>query len=174
MKKLSLLIVLAAFVFACGNRQSQTATAENETVVLTVDDLLDDAAEKVDQEVVISGLITHVCKHGGQRCFVMGSTDDITIRVEAGDEIGSFKQEHVGDVLQITGILRLVPIDGGHVCSEDSANVAVAVQTGTENSVTPAETEAEEEYVPKYFIDGLSFIILSEGVEETGETPEVE
>ena len=174
MRKLSVLIVLAAVLFACGNRQTQTASNENETVVMTVDELMAAAAEKVDQEVVISGMITHVCKHGGQRCFVMGATDDVVIRVEAGDEIESFKQEHVGDVLQITGILRLVPVDGGHVCSEDSASVAVAEQVDSENALTPSETEASEEYVPKYYIDGLSFVVLSEGAEDTEETAEEE
>jgi hypothetical protein len=166
MRKLSVLILLALFVFACGSRQNQTATSEDAVVVLTVDELLASAAEHVDKEIVISGLITHVCKHGGQRCFVMGLTDDITIRVEAGDEIESFKQEHVGDVLQITGIFKLVPVDGGHACSEEDAKA----QTVTEGTVV-AETavDSEEEYVPAYYIEGMKFIVLTEGAETTEE-----
>jgi hypothetical protein len=172
MRKLSVLILLAIFVFACGNRQNQTTATEDAVIVLTVDELLASAAENVDKEIVISGLITHVCKHGGQRCFVMGLTDDITIRVEAGDEIESFKQEHVGDVLQITGILRLVPVDGGHVCSEEE-EAAHEHEAGTEETVVAAtETDSEEAYVPTYFIDGLKFIVLTEGPETTEEKAE--
>jgi hypothetical protein len=166
MRKYFVIIVLSMLVFACGNRQNQTATTENAVVVLTVDDLMASAAEHVDQEVVISGLITHVCKHGGQRCFVMGSTDEFSIRVEAGDEIESFKQEHVGDVLQITGILRLVPVGGGDACEEDDA-AAAGQETGVAVKAESAEV-SDEEYVPVYYIDGMKFIVLTEG-EETSE-----
>jgi hypothetical protein len=166
MKKLFLLVVLALFVFACGSRQNQTQTAEETVKVLTVDELMASAADYVDHEVVIAGLITHVCKHGGQRCFVMGTTDEVSIRVEAGDEIESFKQEHVGDELKIVGILRLVPVDGGHECSEEDATA--------DTSAEPAEVEvsADETYVPRYYIDGLRFEVIAEGAETEEEGAE--
>ncbi len=169
MRKLFLFVVLSAFVFACGNRQNQTQTAEETVVVLTVDELMASAANYVDQEVVITGLITHVCKHGGQRCFVMGATDEVTIRVEAGDEIDAFKQEHVGDELQIAGILRLVPVDGGHECSEDEQTTHDHDQ-GTAEAVEGVVDESPaEEYVPRYYIDGLRFVVVAEGEESTEE-----
>lgn len=167
MRKYFAIIVLSMLVFACGNRQNQSATTENDVVVMTVDDLMAVAAEHVDQEVVISGLITHVCKHGGQRCFVMGNTDEVSIRVEAGDEIESFKQEHVGDVLQITGILRLVPIDGDHACAE--ADAAAGEVAEVAEKADSAEV-SDEEYVPVYYIDGLKFIVVTEGEEKTEES----
>lgn len=167
MRKYFVIIVLSMMVFACGNRQNQSASTENALVVLTVDDLMAVAAEHVDQEVVISGLITHVCKHGGQRCFVMGTTDEVTIRVEAGDEIESFKQEHVGDVLQITGILRLVPVGGGDACEEDDAAAAGEVAEVAEKA--DSTEVSDEEYVPVYYIDGLKFVVVTEGEEKTEE-----
>ena len=167
MKRLLFLLLMAVVAFSCGSRQNQTQNTENEPVVITVDELMASAADRVDQEVVISGLITHVCKHGGQRCFVMGATDDVVIRVEAGDAIDAFKQEFVGGELQITGILRLVPIDGGHECSEDEA--AKTKSEGTEIAVTDSIAAQEEEYVPSYYIEGLRYIVLSEGEGETTE-----
>ncbi len=169
MRKLFLFVVLAALVFACGNRQKQTQTTEETVIVLTVDELMASAANYVDQEVVISGLITHVCKHGGQRCFVMGTTDEVTIRVEAGDEIDSFKQEYVGDELQITGIFRLVPVDGGHVCSEDEQAAQDQNQETTEVGEGVVEESPAEEYVPRYYIDGVRFVIVAEGEESADE-----
>lgn len=166
MKKLFLLVVIAIFVFACGSRQNQTS--EETVKVYTVDELMASAADYVDSEVVIAGLVTHVCKHGGQRCFVMGGTDEVSIRVEAGDEIESFKQEHVGSELQIVGILRLVPADGGHECSEEDA----AADTTAEATEGVAEVSAEETYVPRYYIDGLSFEVISEGAETEEEGAE--
>ena len=69
----------------------------------------------VDKEVVVKGTVSHVCKHSGARCFLMGSTEDISIRVEAGEEIGSFMQEQLGSELEIVGILREVAVgDANH------------------------------------------------------------
>jgi hypothetical protein len=167
MRKLVFLLLTAMVAFSCGNRQNQGQTAENTPVVYSVDELLASAADHVDQEVVISGLITHVCKHGGQRCFVMGATDDVVIRVEAGDEIDAFKQEYVGDNLQITGVFRLVPVDGGHECSEEEE--AAKKQAEITGVAVADSTVVTEEYVPSYFIEGLRFIVLSEGAEEPAE-----
>jgi hypothetical protein len=172
MKKLFLLVVIAMFVFACGSRQTQTQIAEESVKVLTVDELMASAAENVDHEVVIAGLITHVCKHGGQRCFVMGATDDVSIRVEAGDEIESFKQEHVGDELKIVGILRLVPVEGGHECSEEDAAAIAAANTTSEAAEGEVEVSADETYVPRYYIDGLRFEVIAEGAESEEEGAE--
>lgn len=172
MRKLFVLSLLVVFAVSCGNRQLKTQPAEQTVKVITVDELLAEAADRVDQEVVIAGLITHVCKHGGQRCFVMGTSDAVTIRVEAGDEIDSFKQEHVGSELQITGILRLVPAEGGHECSEGEEATHEHEQ-GTElaaDSLIQNATEVAEEYVPSYFIEGIRFSVISEpAVKESGE-----
>jgi hypothetical protein len=162
MRNLIILSVLVFLIVSCGERQNKTNSTENVVLAITVDDLMASAVNFVDQEIVVSGLVTHVCKHGGQRCFVMGSTDDVVIRVEAGDEIASFKQEHVGDKLQITGILRLVPVDGGHVCSEEEEDDHEHDHgtSGVEGQVVVSETD--ENYVPRYYIDGLRFIVLSD------------
>ncbi len=167
MKKLFLIIVLAGFIIACGSRQNQTQTAEETVTILTVDELMASAADLVDQEVIIKGMVTHVCKHGGQRCFVMGANDDVSIRVEAGDVIEAFKQEYVGDELKIVGVLRLVPVDGGHECSEDAAADSTA-----EQAEGVVEVNTDETFVPRYYIDGLGFEVIAEGVETEEEGAE--
>lgn len=172
MRKLFFVTLVVILSVSCGSRQNQPKQAEETVQVMTVDELMEAAADRVDQEVVISGLITHVCKHGGQRCFVMGTSDAVTIRVEAGDQIGSFKQEFVGSELQIAGILRLVPVDGGHECSEGEVATHEHEQ-GTqlaEEGVVSTETEVAEEYVPSYFIEAIRFSVVSEPtVKESGE-----
>lgn len=74
----------------------------------SVDDLIKNAPELADKKVVVKGTVMHVCQHGGARCFLMGSSEDYTIRVEAGEKIGAFSQEHMGSELEIMGILREV------------------------------------------------------------------
>jgi hypothetical protein len=111
MKKIALLSLLAMFCFACGTQKSKTETSlekETEVAVLSVDDLYKNANDFADKEVVVKGTVMHVCKHGGQRCFIMGSNEEINIRIEAGEKIGAFSQELMGSDVEIVGVLKQV------------------------------------------------------------------
>lgn len=112
MKKFALICIVAFLFLACGQtpkkQQAKVTEPQKEIVVLTVDDLLKQASDLADKEIVVKGTVMHVCQHGGQRCFLMGSSEDITIRVEAGEKIGTFSQEQMGSDLEITGILKEV------------------------------------------------------------------
>ena len=114
MKKLALLSLVALILFSCGNQKSKKQTvvqAEPEIVVLTVDDLYKNAADLADKEIVVKGTVMHICKSGGERCFIMGSNEDVVIRIEAGEKIGAFDQELMGSDIEVTGVLREVKTD---------------------------------------------------------------
>lgn len=112
MKKIALLSIVALFMFACGQQAKKQETKaveiEKEVVVLSIDEVLEQATDLADKEVIVKGTVMHVCKHGGSRCFLMGSNEDITIRIEAGEKIGAFDQEQMGSDLQIVGVLKEV------------------------------------------------------------------
>lgn len=165
MKKNTLLIIVAFLMFACGQQvkkqESKVVEVKKEAVALSVDQVLEKAVELSDKEVVVKGTVMHVCQHGGQRCFLMGSNEDITIRVEAGEKIGAFDQEQMGSELQIVGVLKEVKTDAdahnpgkehgenaegkGHDNDHDSAT-AEAHQTIAKNQ------EASERV---FFIEGI-------------------
>lgn len=88
--------------------KSDQVTATAKPAVLTVDQLYEKAAELEGEEIVVTGTVMHVCKHGGARCFIMGSNEDINIRIEAGEKIGAFGQELMGSDIQVAGVLREV------------------------------------------------------------------
>jgi hypothetical protein len=115
MKKLALFSVFALLLFSCGNQKSKTQeqtksveVAESEAIVVSVDQLYEKAEELADKEIVVKGTVFHICTHGGQRCFIMGSNEDINIRIEAGEKIGAFSQELMGSEIEVVGILREV------------------------------------------------------------------
>ena len=112
MKKIVLLSFIAAILFSCGQASKTQEAKQDDTlkeaVILSVDDLMAQAPNLADKEIIVKGTVMHVCKEGGVRCFLMGSSEDITIRVEAGEKIGAFSQEQMGSELQIVGILKEV------------------------------------------------------------------
>lgn len=109
MRKIALFSFFVVILMACGQQPKQDSKTQEKSIeVLSVDDLLEKAPGYTDKEISVKGTVMHVCKHGGGRCFLMGSTEDYTIRVEAGEKIGAFNQEQMGSDLVITGILKEV------------------------------------------------------------------
>lgn len=159
MKKIALISLFAFILFACGQqpkKANQTAEVEKQaTQVLTVDELLEKATDLADNKVVVKGTVFHVCQHGGERCFLMGSTEDFSIRIEAGEKIGAFSQEQMGSELEVTGILKEVKTEA------DAHNPGR--EHGDKSEVENPETEAAHEIIAEnqeeaervFFIQGL-------------------
>jgi hypothetical protein len=180
MKKSIVLFLSLALLFSC-NTSNQKKSSE--LVVFTVDQIQEKGKELVGKEVIVKGTVTHVCKESGARCFVMGSNEDVSIRIEAG-KIGSFSQEQMGSELQVRGILQEVKLDeedlaemGKSAAAGESANKdhalghaapdMHAVDGGKHDSINQAQkldemnkklAESKEGYVPVYYIDGLELV----------------
>ncbi len=160
MKKLALISVLAVLFFSCGNQKSKQApdqVGESEAIVLTVDELYENASELAEKEIIVKGTVMHVCTHGGQRCFLMGSNEDINIRVEAGEKIGAFSQELMGSELEIVGIIKEVKTeaDAHNPGQEHGTEEAVEEETPATKEAHAIISEAQEEAEVIYFIEGL-------------------
>lgn len=162
MKKIALLSVLAMLCFSCGSQKTKTQNSEQiktEIVVLSVDDLYKNAADLADKEVVVKGTVMHVCKHGGQRCFIMGSNEDINIRIEAGEKIGAFGPELMGSDVEIVGVLKLVKAEAEVHSSGDHQEGEHGDVEHKEDAETVnghkviAESQDAAEVV--YFIEGI-------------------
>lgn len=162
MKNLFVIALFSFFLFACGNsKKGQAIVAEQDpqTIVLSVDELYANAAEMVDKEVVVKGTVMHVCKHGGGRCFMMGSNEDINIRIEAGEKIGAFDQEQMGSDLEITGILKVVKTEAdAHNPGKEHGDHATEThaEDAEMNNVHNIIAQSQENAEVVYFIDGLS------------------
>ena len=168
MKKLAMFSLFALILFSCGNQKSKKQTvvqAEPEIVVLTVDELYKSATDLADKEIVVKGTVMHICKSGGARCFIMGSNEDVVIRIEAGEKIGAFDQELMGSDIEVIGVLREVKTDAdAHNPSEhhdgeaddgdDHGDGEHAEDADTEEAhKVIAESQETAEVV--YFIEGL-------------------
>lgn len=160
MKKIILTSLVALILFSCGNQKKQDQATPNEpaateTVALTVDQLYEKVTDMVDKEIVVTGTVMHVCQHGGERCFLMGSNENVNIRVEAGEKIGAFSQELMGSNLEITGILKEVETEAdAHNPGQHSGAEAEKASAEPE-SAHKVIAEAQEAAPVVYFIEGI-------------------
>lgn len=186
---LTLLLGMTLGLASCGNdsnKSKEQASAEEVTpAALEVDQVLADPDSLVGDTIEIEGICTHICKHGGGKIFLMGSDDTKTLRVEAGESIGSFPQETVNSIVRVTGVLVEDRIDEDYLaqweariadqaketqgeggCAADmKANAEAATNTVRERianfrSRIAERTEKEgKPYVSLYHMEGLSYEI---------------
>lgn len=186
---LTLLLGMTLGLASCGNdsnkSKEQTSAEEVTPAALEVDQVLADPDSLVGDTIEIEGICTHICKHGGGKIFLMGSDDTKTLRVEAGESIGSFPQETVNSIVRVTGVLVEDRIDEDYLaqwesqiadqaketqgeggCAADmKANAEAATNSVRERianfrSRIAERTEKEgKPYVSLYHMEGLSYEI---------------
>lgn len=186
---LTLLLGMTLGLASCGdnsNKNKEQASAEKMTpTALEVDQVLADPDSLVGDTIKVEGICTHICKHGGGKIFLMGSDDTKTLRVEAGESIGSFPQETVNSIVRVTGVLVEDRIDEDYLaqweaqiadqakeaqgeggCAADmKANAEAEANSVRERianfpSRIAERTEKEgKPYVSLYHMEGLSYEI---------------
>nr|WP_321776241.1 hypothetical protein [uncultured Porphyromonas sp.] len=186
---LTLLLGMTLGLASCGdnsNKNKEQASAEEMTpTALEVDQVLADPDSLVGDTIKVEGICTHICKHGGGKIFLMGSDDTKTLRVEAGESIGSFPQETVNSIVRVTGVLVEDRIDEDYLAQWEAQIADQAKETQGEGGCAAdmkanAEAEAnsvlerianfrsriaertEKEgkpYVSLYHMEGLSYEI---------------
>lgn len=186
---LTLLLGMTLGLASCGNDSNKSKEQTSAEVVtpaaLEVDQVLADPDSLVGDTIEIEGICTHICKHGGGKIFLMGSDDTKTLRVEAGESIGSFPQETVNSIVRVTGVLVEDRIDEDYLAQWEARIADQAKETQGEGGCAAdmkanAEAEAnsvrerianfrsriaertEKEgkpYVSLYHMEGLSYEI---------------
>ena len=105
--------LLGGTISSCGAGSStpKTTTAAALNTVMEVDSVLKNGDKLVGQNVVLEGVCTHICQHGGGKIFLMGSDDTQTIRIDAGEQVGNFSPEAVNSLVRVQGTVQEERID---------------------------------------------------------------
>jgi len=114
MKKVILaLSTLLIIHYSCSNlnRKPANENLSEDLSELTVDNFSDKIADFPGKEVTISGRVTHVCRHGGQRLFITGEDSSKTVRITTGENIPEFDIALEGSMIVVKGIVKELIID---------------------------------------------------------------
>ncbi|MCB8994848.1 MAG: hypothetical protein H6538_04495 [Bacteroidales bacterium] len=105
MKKILFLFLSVSFLMACQNSGKQAGTSEQEVVAVSVDSILSNPAVFADQSVVVSGMVAHVCTHGGQKLFLVSSNPEKYLRINTGKSIPEFPIALEGSTIEVKGVV---------------------------------------------------------------------
>lgn len=149
---------------------AQAETVAQEVQTVDVVSLLENAAEYDGKEVMITGTVTHVCKHSGKRLHLMAADEKTKIRIESG-EIGQFERELEGSDIVAKGVFRREVIDeeylakwadelgkeGDHKSHEEQEE-----EKGKMKRYREMMKETEDGYLENFWVDGISFETVEE------------
>ena len=178
MKHVLFLVAVLFLITGCANKkteQSSNAAIEVTTVeeakVYPLDELLANAENLLDKTVTVRGSVTHTCVHSGKRCFIVGEDPNVSMRVEAGGEIGGFNRELVGSELAITGVLRERRLTKEFIDQhEKEVNEKAATEDGSAETCAAELSNIQgmrdwmeangKDFYAIYFMDGESYEVI--------------
>ncbi len=118
MKKQHFLFYIAIFLMAASCNQGvkdETSAAKADTAWVTVLTFEKQADTLANKPVRIEGTVSHTCKHGGKRLFLVDGADSIRVKVTTGEKIVKFDESMEGSRVQVLGILKEERIDNKYL-----------------------------------------------------------
>ncbi len=80
-------------------------------VVLTPSNFEKNASKYIGRTVEVTGIVDHICKHGGKKMFLVDEKSKGKIKVTLGDDMAALTQELVGETVKVTGVVEVMEVD---------------------------------------------------------------
>ena len=147
----SILWVFLAFLAVSCNQTTKTEGGNEEAgkvepiVSASIVELLATPADYQDKEIAVSGMVTHVCRHGGQKCFIVADDGETQIRIVPGGDIDEFNIEMEGSTVAFKGIFRILNAELAEEHVEDH-------ESKEHHEVEQSHSSAEK---AEYFVEAL-------------------
>lgn len=167
----ALMLLLMGCNSSTTNTESQSASSSAK--VLDIGEFMDAAESIIGEEINITGTVSHICSHSGKRCFIIDSTGNQSVRIEAKGDISSFNRELSGSDIVVTGIVQEKRLDkayldewelelkdqeedaedGGEHCAAELNNI---------QEMRDWMKDKNKDYYSIFYIDGTSYSLLDE------------
>jgi len=152
MQRQFLWVIMAFLAVSCSQSVKKEgvnpeALQKEEIVSATIVELLANPVDYQDKEVAVSGMVTHVCRHGGQKCFIVADDGETQIRIVPGGDIDEFKLELEGSTVAFKGVFRILNIAEAEEHVEDHESKEHHVVEQSHSTAEKAE----------YFVEAVEF-----------------
>lgn len=117
MKKIILFLSIILLFASCGESPKQAEATETTTIEkpsITLADFDKEAGKWVNQEVVVTGIVDHVCKHGGKKLFLVDDFGDVHI-----DGKKRFDDALIGSEVIISGLVKEFRVDESYCLQQE-------------------------------------------------------
>lgn len=105
MKKFFFFLAISAFIIGnnSGCKNGENQAVDSTKLSVTVDSFLATPENWVNKDILITGTVSHVCRHSGKKLFLFGADAQKTVKINAGVDFSSFDLKYEGTDVEITG-----------------------------------------------------------------------
>ena len=145
MKKIVFLLALTISFISCKtetkNVEGVKETKAIEIPMLAIGEFDSKAGEFVNKEIQISGIVDHVCKHGGKKILMVNDEGDVHV---TSDE--RFDEALVGSEITLTGVVVEERIDES-TCLQMEENF---IKSHSEGKTSEEQFKEQQEHIQQY------------------------
>lgn len=145
MKKIIFILIVIISTISCKteNKKAEevTETKVVETPILAIGEFDTKAAEFVDKEIQIKGIVDHVCKHGGKKLLMV--TDEGNVHITSEER---FDEALKGSEITLTGVVVEERIDEAD-CLKMEEDI---IKSHSEGQTNEEQMKAQQEHVKQY------------------------
>jgi len=152
-----LTIIASIMLFSCNSGNNGENIQQSEKI--TIENVAERGEELNDQMVQVTGMVSHVCKHGGQKMFLTNASQDANLLVRVSGSIPEFDVALEGSNVEVTGKLISTVVDESATEEHDAVNHEEGVKEAQpENCPTEdAMNEGSEPAKITYHIEATSY-----------------
>ena len=108
-RKLFSLLVLTAFIASCGNTGKKESASKTDEMSgankVEFASLVENPGDFIGKTISVKGKVIHVCTQSGKKIFITGENPDISLYVQAGENMPKFPMELLGSEIVVEGTL---------------------------------------------------------------------
>ncbi len=91
--------------------QNDSDSVDKSPVEISVEVFQERAANLVGKDIYVTGIVDHVCKHGGKKVMLVSEDGEASLKVMAGDKISKFDKKIEGENLKVLGTVTEFKMD---------------------------------------------------------------
>lgn len=149
-KNLLFVAIISIFLFSCDNLKKETEnTSKSEItavdpIAVSIGEFSSKAEELAGKDVILEGIVDHVCEHGGDKMFIISEDTNGRIRINVGENMASFNTEWEGNKVKVKGIVEELIIDEDYLNNWENELLANAENEKSEKGKGLGNHDNEE------------------------------
>lgn len=157
MKNLLLILAITTLLISCKTENKKTEEVTTlevvETPILALGEFDTKAAEFVNKEVKVQGIVDHVCKHGGKKILLVTDTGDVHVFSEE-----RFDEALMGNEVMVTGVVLEERIDEAYCLKMEEDNIKSHAEGTSNQQQFEAKTKHIQQYRDQMKADNIDHI----------------
>lgn len=159
MKYLSIVAGVLFLFSSCTQQGKNLDNNLQEAKVVSLIKLVDEPESITSDIITVKGMVTHVCKHGGQKMFITNEGQDKNVLVRVSQSIPEFDIALEGSIVEVTGkLISSISVKEEKQDHEgDSEQCAVEKKVKSESGSASGAGNTEI----SYYIEAASFVEIT-------------